>query len=250
MRLIDRFAYNNRIRKLDPAWKAGFSLLLLLSCLTVNRAEFSAACLTAVALITVLLAGIPLGPFLKILFTEAGFLVLSVGTAAVSVSTIQSANARFFFGLWFSATQESLAAAGGLFLRSLACVSAMNLLALTTPMVDLIDLMTRMKVPDSLIDILTLIYRFIFTLLDCLDRMIVAKEARLGFRTFRNAFRSSADIAASLFIDAYRRSQRLQIALEGRCWNGSFRVLPRDYESPRSLWREVNAPGAANSTGT
>ena len=91
---------------------------------------------------------------------------------------------------------------------------------------------------------------FIFTLLDCLDRMIVAKEARLGFRTFRNAFRSSADIAASLFIDAYRRSQRLQIALEGRCWNGSFRVLPRDYESPRSLWREVNAPGAANSTGT
>ena len=31
MRLIDRFAYNNRIRKLDPAWKAGFSLLLLLS---------------------------------------------------------------------------------------------------------------------------------------------------------------------------------------------------------------------------
>ncbi len=99
MRLIDRFAYNNRIRKLDPAWKAGFSLLLLLSCLTVNRAGFSAACLTAVALITVLLAGIPLGPFLKILFTEAGFLVLSVGTVAVSVSTIQSANARFFFGL-------------------------------------------------------------------------------------------------------------------------------------------------------
>ncbi|WP_345107285.1 hypothetical protein [Candidatus Villigracilis vicinus] len=37
MNLIDRTAYATPLRKLDPAYKAGFSLLVLILCLVLNR---------------------------------------------------------------------------------------------------------------------------------------------------------------------------------------------------------------------
>ena len=37
MHWIDRYAYSNRIRKLDPAYKAGFSLALIALCLVIDQ---------------------------------------------------------------------------------------------------------------------------------------------------------------------------------------------------------------------
>ncbi len=61
----------------------------------------------------------------------------------------------------------------------------MNFMAMTTPLVDMVDLFRRVGVPVILIDVMTLMYRFIFVLLDSLDRMYVAQNSRLGYRSWR-----------------------------------------------------------------
>lgn len=239
MRWIDRFAYNNRIRRLDPAVKAGFSLIMILVCLGFDRPYVSAAALLLILILSVSLAGLPLRSFLKILAGEAAFLILSVVPIAVSIVRPSAAEPVPVFPLKLLITRDSALNALNLLTRTLACISAMNFLSMTTPVVDLIDLAGRLRVPEIMIDLMTLIYRFIFTLFDCLERMTAAKESRLGFRSLRTAFRSAGEIAANLFLETYRRSRKLQVSLESRCWDGAFRVIPQTYDPIRSLWERA-----------
>jgi energy-coupling factor transporter transmembrane protein EcfT len=41
---------------------------------------------------------------------------------------------------------------------------------------------------------------------------------------------SAAELASTLFIDAYRRSGKLQVALDSRAYDGELRVLPSTYQ--------------------
>lgn len=236
MRWVDRFAYSNRIRWLDPIYKVGFSLSVLTICLIVDQPLFSLSLMGAVALLAIFWAGLPAGFFIKLLTVEAGFLVIGVASIAISISTTSTLGSAAIGPLWVSITPSSLSLAFKLLMRSLGCASAMNFLALTTPMVDLIELGRRFHFPDLLIDLMSLIYRFTFTLLDCLDQMVLAQEVRLGFNGFKTSLRSAAQIGANLFIEAYRKSQKLEIALEGRGWKGSLHVLPQEYQHLQWPW--------------
>lgn len=237
MRWIDQFAYGNRISRLNPAIKVGLSLIILLAALIASNVYVSFGLLILVILLVVFWAKLPIGSFIKILFGESTFLLFAVVGIAVSISTIPSEGAWHFLGLWFVVTQESLWLAFNLFLRAVTCTAAMNFMAMTTPITDIIYLFTRLHIPRVLIDIMTLIYRFTFTLFDCFTRMVTAKEARLGFRTLRQSLRSWADIGTNLFIEAFRRSQKLEIAMQSRCWEGDFRVLPPEYQPIRWPWQ-------------
>jgi cobalt/nickel transport system permease protein len=97
--------------------------------------------------------------------------------------------------------------------------------------------MRRWRVPELLIDLATLMYRFIFVLLESLERMLIAQESRLGYRTYRRGMVSAGLLGSQLFIDAYRRSQRLQTALEARGYDGVLRVLPGQYRRDPALLR-------------
>jgi cobalt/nickel transport system permease protein len=113
----------------------------------------------------------------------------------------------------------------------------MNFLALTTPLVDMLELFRRWRVPTILVDIMVIIYRFIFVLLESLERMYMAQDSRLGYHTsYFRAMNSAALLGSRLFIDAFQRSQRLQIALESRGYNGGdLQVLPSYYLSDRKI---------------
>ncbi len=230
MHWIDQFAYNNRIHKLDPAYKTGFSLSMIFLCLAIPIPWVSLTLMIMVVSLTVFWAGLPSKFIFKLLIAEGSFLVFGVLGVAVSITTRSSSGAISAGPFWLNITSDSINMAFKLLARSLGCTAAMNFLALTTPMVDLIDLFRRIHIPDLLIDLLTLIYRFIFTLMDCLDRMMLAQEVRLGFNGWGGTLRSAGEIAANLFIEAFRRSQKLDIALQGRGWDGSLRVLPQEYE--------------------
>jgi cobalt/nickel transport system permease protein len=238
MRWIDRFAYNNRIHRLDPAYKAGFSLGVIFLCLLLENPHASLALLGLTVSLAVWWAGLPAGFVLRLLLAEGGFLAIGVLGVAVSVGVRPTAGALALGPLWLSVTAETLNLAIILLTRSLGCVAAMNFLAFTTPLVDLIDLLRRMRVSDLLIDLMTLTYRFTFILLDCLERMVQAQEVRLGFNGWRRSLLSAGQIGANLFIEAFRRSQKLELALQGRGWDGRLRVLPQEYEHLAWPWKK------------
>ncbi len=93
MRIIDQFAYSNAIRKLDPAIKAGFSLLVLILCLVIDLPLISTILLSVVILLSVFWAKLPSRVVFRILIAEGSFLLFGVLGVAVSINTVPTGEA-------------------------------------------------------------------------------------------------------------------------------------------------------------
>ncbi|HEX9114659.1 MAG TPA: cobalt ECF transporter T component CbiQ [Anaerolineae bacterium] len=242
MLIIDRFAYNNRLRRVDPAYKAALALAVLLICLIGNRPAVGLLAAVWMFILATALAGLPGKAVTQVLLAELFFLALASAGIALSVHLAAfgapAGGWSFAIGPVAVATSPALlVTAGNVLLRTLGATASLNFLALTTPLVDLVALLRRLRVPSLLIDLMTVIYRFIFTLLETLQRIYTAQSCRLGYCSPRRTLVSAGHLGSQLFIDAYRRSQRLQLALDARGFDGELRVLPRPYTaSPALLW--------------
>ena len=238
MEIIDRYAYTNRLRAVDPAYKLALAVLTLVLCLALDSVAVGCLAILWMAGAAVLLARIPGRVFVGVLLAEGAFLVLTTIGVALSVTVKDPAGLALWAWRvgpwWLSSSPERLHLAARLVARALGCASAMNFLSLTTPLVDLIDVARRAHVPSLVIDMMTVIYRFIFVLLDSLERMRTAQESRLGYANFRCGVSSAALLATRLFIETYQRSQRLQTALTSRGYVNELRVLPAVYQND---WR-------------
>lgn len=242
MHIIDRYAYANKIRRIDPVHKAGLALAVLLLCLLLNEPAVSLIAIAWMWGLAARLAGLSTLIFGRVLLAELMFLTLATVGVALSFSTSPPLHPDLWAArlgpIWISTGPAALFLAANLILRALAAASAMNFLALTTPLVDIVQLLRRWHVPVILIDLMTVIYRFIFVLLETLNAMYIAQDSRLGYHTsYKRSMNNAALLASRLFIDAYQRSHRLQIALESRGFEGDLRVLPSSYSSDRKvLW--------------
>jgi cobalt/nickel transport system permease protein len=236
LRVIDRYAFTNRLRMVDPAQKSAIALTTIVLCLVLDRPLVSGLALLWMVGLAIGYARLPWRVVIAVLSTESMFLMLSVIGIAVRLGVDASTAAVPIGPFWVSMDRSSVLLAGQVFIRVIACVSALNVLALTTPLVDLIDLFHRWRIPTILIEVMILSYRAIFLLLDTLERMVIAQKARLGYASWRSTLRSSALIGSQLFMAAYQRSRMLEQALIGRGFCGEVRVLPIRYHHDWRLW--------------
>lgn len=233
MNVIDRYAYMNRLAKVNPAGKAVIALVAIGLCLVLNRPIVGVLAVGWMFGLAVWLAGIPAKVFRRVLLAEAGFLLLTSVGVAVSIATRDhGVGWRLPVGrFWLVVTPESLEQMVRLMTRALGGASALNFLAFTTPLVDLVGLLRRMWLPEALIDVMVIMYRFIFVLLETLNKMVKAQSSRLGYAAgYRRGMQAAGTAGAQLFFSAMRRSQRLETALASRGFDGELRVLKSRHE--------------------
>ncbi|OAT79954.1 cobalt ECF transporter T component CbiQ [Desulfotomaculum copahuensis] len=230
---IDQYAYTSRLRPVHPGEKLAFALVTMVICL----ASVSPAAPLAVLLImtgaVLFRAGIPWRFYLKLMTLPLSFLIIGVLTVAVSISTGPPPpllSGRTLGGITIGFTAASLQLAVLLFVKSLGAVSCLYFLSLTTPMVEVISLLRRFKVPALFVELMSLIYRFIFVIMETAEKMYVAQSSRWGYASIKTAYISLGQLVANLFGKSYHRSQALFTALQSRCYNGDLRVL----ETPRA----------------
>lgn len=238
MHLIDRYAYANRLRDVDPAYKAGIALVTLLLCLILSEPLVGMVAIVGMGVLAVCVAAIPAGVFGRILCAEAVFLLLTTIGVALSITGRAPTSADWAWQagpLWVSSSRNALTLAARLLTRALGGAAAMNLLALTTPLVDMVELLQRLGLPRALSDIITVMYRYIFVLLESLDRMRTAQESRLGYGSIRRGLASAGLLASRLFIEAFQHSKDLQMALEARGYEGELHVLPSTFHRNDAL---------------
>ncbi len=236
--MIDRYVYASALRPVDPAYKVGLAVLVLLLCLLLNQPAVGLLAVAWMVGLTCGLGGLSVRVFGQILLAEALFLLLTTVGIAVSITLSPPTGTTWMTQLgpfWLSSSPDALQTVWYLVTRTMGGTAALNFMALTTPMVDLVELLRRLRVPALLIDLMTLMYRFLFTLLDRLNRMYTAQDSRLGYSNFRRGMTSAGLLGSRLFISSYQRSKRLQIALDSRCGEGDLRVLPTIYVHDRRL---------------
>ena len=118
-------------------------------------------------------------------------------------------------------------AAARLAARSVAGLTCLLFLALTTPATDLVAGLRRLGLPAEITEVALLIYRFLFLLGDTAMAMDAAQAARLGHVGTRRRLRSMGVLIANLLPRALDRARRLEVGLTARGWDGEMRVLSR-----------------------
>ena len=90
----------------------------------------------------------------------------------------------------------------------------------------------KIHCPSLFTELMHMIYRYIFILLEVQHNMQISAEARLGFCDFRTSCYSFGQIAANLFIVALKKANAYYDAMEARCYDGTLCFLEEKKKLP------------------
>lgn len=222
--LIEQSAYCNRWRPVSPVAKGCFALCGMIAAFAAGSPRTALIVALILCAATVLGAGVPVTRYLRVAAPPLLFLVASGLSLMISLDFGSSEQA-----LLLQLPQAEVSRVAQVCCRSLASLTALLFLALTTPLADIISLLRRCKVPDTLLDLMTLCYRTLFVLSESVHETITAQSARLGYSSLRLSFRSLGYMVANLTVQVWQRSQALHLAALARNNDGALLFLPPAY---------------------
>jgi cobalt/nickel transport system permease protein len=236
---IDSLAYTNRLRWLPPSHKLLFAMILLSGSL-VSVPIVQGLIVLWLGIWIVIYAGIPVRIYLQLLALPTGFwmsstIALVVGavaqdqqmTAAVQWDAIQWAGHPVGLAIgpvYLYGSQTGFAQAMLLFTRMLASTSSLYFILLTTPFTEVLQVLRKLRCPVLLVELLMLMYRFIFTLLSIADELWIAQNARSGYRTWKRGMHSFGILVGQLLQRTFENYRTMSLTLASRGFDGEFRV--------------------------
>ena len=227
---VDYYAYASHMRSWNATFKIIFSMLCLLLCLILNNIYVSIAVILIMGYMTVVIGGLELDHYISMLLIPIVFLLF--GSAAIAVgfswNSVGQYNLNVFGWFYIYCSQASLWKASGLIFKALGAVSALYMMTLTTPLSELIVVLRKAHIPKVIIELMNMIYRYIFIMLDTHSRMKNSAEARLGFVDFKTSCYSFGQVASNLLIVSLKRGTDYYNALESRCYNGDLQFLEEE----------------------
>ncbi|MBZ4688146.1 MAG: cobalt/nickel transport system permease protein [Clostridia bacterium] len=230
---IDHFAYSNNLRAVHPLEKFLFAIITMLLCLIFGDIITSLAVLALMSGCVIMLAGINWRLYVKLLTLPLSFLLVGIVAIIVSLS-LQPVDFLYGFNigrLYIGIQSGDPYVAGRLFFKALGAVSCLYFLALTTPMTEIFTVLRKFKVPPLFIELMELIYRFIFVLLETAGKIHLSQNSRWGYASFKSSYRSLGILLSNLFARAYWRSKISFTALLSRGYTGNINVLQPEYNT-------------------
>ena len=219
MHLIDRVAHTNRLSTRSGVEKVAFALGMLVLAVALPPWPGDVIVLTVLVVATVGFARVPVGSYVKLLTAPLAFLVAGVLPLLVSVR---------FGGPWvlhLGLAADGPALALRVTLRSMAGVSCLLFLALSTPVPQILAVLRSAGVPAVVTEVALLVYRYIWVFVDTVTSIRVSQASRLGYRSLPSSYRSLAMLSASFFGQTLARARATEYGLEARNWQGELRVL-------------------------
>ena len=234
----DRYAYQSRLRRVSPLPKLALAAVALVMCLCCDSVWVGLVTVLVMGVLITALGGLPATVYLHFLKVPLAFLVIGgitilihsypAGTTVVAALPVGER-------LW-GFTAHDLYQAARLFCKALGAVGCMYFLSLNTPITDLTMALEKLHVPHLLVELMELIYRFIFVLTETAGHIRTAQASRLGYGSAGRSLRSLGLLASTVFLRAWRKADRVYAALESRGYDGSLSTLPGDYAGGRGLY--------------
>ena len=224
--LLEDIAQKNGLREVNTYLKLiaglGAILLCLLSTSYITPL-FIAAVLSGAILLQ---ARVDLRTYSELFILPLGFAVMSVA----GIILITGGNEVFwqwdllpYFSL--SVTRESINQGVFVFCRVVGGMAALCFISLTTPMTDIFIALRQCRIPDVVIDLMMIIYRTIFILMDQVIQIYQAQVMRLGYSRYCESVQSFATLCGAAFIASWDAGDDLIRAMDARCYDGKFALL-------------------------
>ena len=223
---IDYYAQQSRLHRVSAGLKTLLTLVLIVLVLAAGSPVVSTFTVVLTFFLTVAVGRTPFRTLLHLYATPLTFVLLSglallfdVTPNAVGVLSVP------VFGQYLSLTAETQALALKIMMGAAASVSCLYALCLSTPLYEFIAALGRAHVPELLIELMYLIYRYIFVLSATLSQMKTAAASRLGYVSFSAAMRSTGRIMTSLLLVSFQKASASFDAMLSRGYEGQLRFL-------------------------
>lgn len=223
---IDTIAYNSKMKDWSPGFKIILALLSLASCIISKNISAPIFIIITMAALSICIGKTDPRYYFKLMILPFAFIIC--GTAAIAVGFSAEPFGQYMLDLNFffiyttdTAMSEALKTA----LKALGAVSSLYMLTLSTPISETMAAMRKLHIPKLIIELMNMIYRFIFILARVHHGFMTSAKSRLGYYGTRTSLRTFGIVAANLFIVSLKKAGTYYDALESRCYTGELLFL-------------------------
>jgi cobalt/nickel transport system permease protein len=223
--LLDDYAHGNALRETSALLKLFLGLGAILLCVSSTTPIAPIFVAITMSLITVMLAKIPGRIYSRLLLVPLSFALLSAGVVAFMHGSGQTLFPVQLNGLDLAVREEGANLAALLIARTFGGMCSLYFIALTTPMIEIFAVLKTLHIPQSVIELSMMIYRYIFVFLDQAAMIHSAQMMRLGDSGTRNSLNSFAMLCSVLFLRSWEQGERLIVAMDSRCYDGKLDLM-------------------------
>ena len=235
---MDALAYSSRMIGWAPLGKLLFVITILIVNICTNSMMVPFVTLSIGLALMAYSTNFKVPLFIGLALAEA-VLILAIGCGMISITGGEGSELIWDTHiLWvhIHMTEESFNKAWLVFFRGIAGMAVMMGFATSTPIPHLSHALKQIHMPAEISELVVLIYRYGFLLIERMEIMWNAAHCRMGFNGFMNTMRTTASIAVGIFISSSNLADKAQIALECRNYCGVFPVYN---EPPRTTIKWV-----------
>jgi len=230
-------AERSKLNSLDPRLKLVFSLLGLLIMVSTSKALLPLA-VTFLAGLVLVLGGTPWSYLGKRMLPA-----FYIGSVVLITQIFLFGSTPLFQYNWSFGQvvgyREGLEHGFLLMSRILGAMSLMVFLTATSTINQLIFAAAWLKVPHSMIEIMTIAYRYIFVLLEEAERIHQAQKVRLGHQNWKSSLKSFGNLGGMVILRVFDKSNKLFSAMRCRGYQKSIRVTYQHDFTRKDLWSAV-----------
>ena len=237
---IDQYSDGNSlVHRLDPRTKFIITILFILAVVLTPPDSWLAFGLFFVIIATLLIfSRIPALYVLKRSLVIMPFVVL----IAIFIPFFKQGEVAGSYNVWLwqvNVTHSGLQVLVNILMKSWLSILSLILLTSTTRVPDLLKGLERLRMPSSMVMVLSFMYRYIFVLVDEVLRMKQARDSRNygGRRLWQ--FRTIGSMIGTLFIRSYERGERVYAAMVARGFDGQTRTLSRLQLKPLDIYFSI-----------
>ena len=235
--LLDDYAHSNALRDTSPRLKLLLGLGAILLCVSSATPIAPLFIAATMSLITVGLAKIPGRLYSTLLLIPFSFSLLSAAVVAFMHGGGDQLFAFNVFGISLGIREEGANLALLLIARTFGGMCSLFFIALTTPMLEIFAILKSLGLPDFLVELSMLMYRYIFVFLDQAAMIHNAQVMRLGDAGVKNALNSFSMLSSVLFLRAWEQGERLIVAMDARCYDGKLDLMEQSVKAePKAIF--------------
>jgi len=226
---IDFYAYTSKIRNWNATFKVSFSVVILILCIALENPYVSVVVIIVMAYLTIVKGGLPVNEYLSILTIPIIFILLGTFTIAIDFSKQPMGQYNLYLGFCYVFTsQAKLKEVVFLILKVFAAISALQMMTLSTPSSEIIYVLRKAHVPKLIVELMNLIYRYIFILMDVYAKMKNSAESRQGYCDFKTSCYTFGSIASNMLVISLKKANAYYDAMESRGYDGDLIFLEED----------------------
>ncbi|MCR8745646.1 cobalt ECF transporter T component CbiQ [Romboutsia lituseburensis] len=227
MLLIDKYAYTNSLTEINPKIKGSIGLIFLIISMAFKNIFCLISIITFMSSLIVFLAKIDLKSYLKLVKIPMYFLIMGVLINLINIS-FDSKGLIYSFNIMslnIGISNKSIITSIHILFRAIACLTCIYFFILTTPFNQIIFLLKKLHISDTVIELSMLVYRFIFIFLEEVSDIRKSQQLRFGYINLKTSYNSVGILGNMLFKRMMKRYDEMCISLDIKLYDSKFHIV-------------------------